>query len=638
MRCKYWFRDGAYLDMDSGYGERVGTPSGETKQSTHERRPRRRKRRLFLAAACLGCLALLAAVSTAWLGVKAATAKDELNFAASLLPQLKDEVLRRDSAAAGKTVETLRVHTAKAREATADPLWRLATALPWVGTNLRAATEVATTADDVATLGAAPLVGVLESLDWKSLTPSEGGIDLGPLASASPAIESASNAVQQSSERLNTIESANLLPQISEPLEQARTQLASLRTGLRTAADFASLAPSMLGTENPRHYLLLVENNAEIRATGGIPGALAVLSVDKGHLTLGPQSSATRLGSFTPPVAMDPEQQDIYSARLGKFMQDANLTPDFPSAAGTAQAMWEREFGHRVDGVISIDPVALGYILEATGPVQLTDPHIVATAGESLPVQLTARNVVQTLLSDVYKEIAQPELQDVYFAGVAKSVFATLASGVGDDKLLVDGVAKGTAERRILLWSSSPEEQGIISRYAVSGSVSGPSVSPAQFGVYFNDGTGAKMDYYVKRSVQLVKECPRDGYEQTTVRITSTNTAPADAATSLPAYVTGGGVFGVPPGSVQTNIVAYGPVQSNVETAKLDGQKTEFAPHLHSSRPVGVLAIRLAPGESKTVDFTFGKIVQHTEPNVVVTPTVYDVKDVTLPTETAVCD
>ena len=145
------------------------------------------------------------------------------------------------------------------------------------------------------------------------------------------------------------------------------------------------------------------------------------------------------------------------------------------------------------------------------------------------------------------------------------------------------------------------------------------------------------MDFYVTRTVQLIKECPLNGYEQTTIRVTSTNTAPSDAATSLPPYVTGDGNFGVPPGSVETNVVAYGPVQAHIETAKLDGQNTGFAPHLHSNRPVGVLAIRLAPGESRTVDFIFGKIVQHTEPNVVVTPGVQNVKDVLQPTKDPQC-
>ncbi|MDQ0767971.1 hypothetical protein QF031_000720 [Pseudarthrobacter defluvii] len=245
--------------------------------------------------------------------------------------------------------------------------------------------------------------------------------------------------------------------------------------------------------------------------------------------------------------------------------------------------------------------------------------------------------MTSTLLSDVYAKIPQPKLQDAYFAGVAKEVFAALSGGKGDAKGLIAGITRGAEEGRVLVWSGDVAEQSVIAKYMVSGSVSGPSVSPAQFGVYFNDGTGAKMDFYMRRTVQLIKECPADGYEQTTVRITSTNTAPADAGASLPSYVTGGGVFGVAPGSVQTNIIAYGPVQANVESATVDGQKTPFAPYSHANRPVGIVAQQLGPGDSKTVEFTFGKIVQHTEPNVVVTPTVQQVKDVILPTENASC-
>ncbi|KRE92045.1 hypothetical protein ASG86_01470 [Arthrobacter sp. Soil764] len=394
----------------------------------------------------------------------------------------------------------------------------------------------------------------------------------------------------------------------------------------------------MMGNSGRREYLLMIQNNAEVRATGGIPGALAVLTIDGGRLSLGNQTSATELGVISPPVVIGGEQQQIYSARLGKFMQDVNLTPDFPTAASTARAMWERKTGQLLDGVISIDPVGLSYILRSTGPVSVTGPELAAVKGSGLPTELTGDNVVSTLLSDAYAKIQQPKLQDAYFSGVAQEVFAALSSGKGEAKGLITGITRGTEEGRVLVWSANSDEQSVLGKYTLSGSVSGVSVSPAEFGIYLNDGTGAKMDYYVKRTVQLVKDCPVDGYEQTTVRVTSTNTAPANAATSLPSYVTGAGAFGVPPGTVQTNIVAYGPVQANIESAALEGQKIAFAPYLHSNRPVGVVSQQLAPGETKTLEFTFGKIVQHTEPNVVVTPTVQSVKDVVLPNVNASCD
>ncbi|WP_353712943.1 DUF4012 domain-containing protein [Arthrobacter sp. K5] len=582
-------------------------------------------------------LVVLALAGAAWLGLKAAAISEDLNAANQLVPKLRDDVLADDARAAAITVAELQEHTSRARDAASDPIWTVAGAIPWLGANFQATSEIAVSADDVAKLGAAPLVSIFKTLDWKSLLPSEKGLDLKPLSAAQPKISSAAQAVRQSSDRLNGIDADTLMPQISTPLIRAREQLSSLRDGLDSAADAASVLPAMMGEESSRRYLLLIQNNAETRATGGIPGALAVLNIDKGKLSLDSQTSATAMGAFDPVISVDPEQKSIFSARLGKFMQDVNLTPDFPTAAQTAQTMWKTETGEQLNGVLSIDPIALSYILDATGPVRVDNPHLQGFSRGSLPAELTSKNVVPTLLSDVYSEISEPELQDVYFAGVAQEVFAKLSAGNGDTKKLIDGLSRGASEGRVLLWSSSAEEEAVISEYPLGGSISGAGISPAQFGVYFNDGTGAKMDYHVKRTVQLIEQCPVSGYAEVKVRITSTNTAPKDAATLLPEYVTGGGTFGVPAGSVQTNVIAYGPVQSNVETAFVAGKKTGFASHRHGGRPVGSVTVRLAPGQTSTVDFTFGKIVQHTEPKLSVTPTVQELKELVLDTIPAQC-
>ncbi|MEV7572207.1 DUF4012 domain-containing protein [Pseudarthrobacter sp. NPDC089323] len=578
---------------------------------------------------------VLIAASAAWLQNRAGVIRDELAAATDLMSQLKDDVASKDALAASSATGELRAHTAAAREAANDPLWTLATAIPGIGANFGAISEVTRSAEDVAVLGISPLVDIFSTLKWEKLVPGSSGADLEAIQEAAPRIASAAHAVRESTNRLNAISVEGLLPQVSEPLIEAREELAATVGPLDAAASTTSLVPAMMGSDAPRNYLLMIQNNAEVRSSGGIPGALAVLTLEGGKMSLTAQSSAADVGSMSPTLAVDPEQKQIYTARLGKYMQDVNLTPDFPTAASTAQAMWERKTGQRVQGVLSIDPVVLSYLLSATGPISLNDSEL--AAGVGLPPELTSENVVSTLLSDAYVKIKRPEDQDKYFAGVAREIFASLSEGRGDALKLVDGIVKGVGEGRVLVWSDSSSEQAILAKYPIGGSITGPSVAPAQFGVYFNDGTGAKMDYYVKRTVQLLGTCSKDGYAQTVVRVISTNTAPPDAATTLPAYVTGGGVFGVPPGTVQTNLVAYGPAQAHVETADVDGQKTNFAPHKHGDRPVAVLAMRLAPGETKSVDFTFDKIVQHTEPNLVVTPTLQPVNEVILPSKTATC-
>ncbi|MDE8585930.1 DUF4012 domain-containing protein [Arthrobacter sp. NQ4] len=615
-------------------------PNVEPKRTVDYRRRTKRPGRRQRAKITIWIITGIFGVCLCWLAWLVSTAlqiKSELSAAAALIPTLEVDVTSTQQGDAALTAERIRDRTSAAKDMADLPLWTLASAIPVLGNNFSAISEVSRSADDVASLGLIPLVKVYTSLNWDHLMPSNAGMDLGPLADASPTVSAASNAVKLSSNRLNQIDDSSLLPQIVEPLQATRSELREVSGKLDVAADMSRLAPPMLGGTASRNYLLMIQNNAESRASGGIPGALAVLTFNNGHMSLSAQSSAADVGVMTPSLSVDPQQEQIYSKRLGKYMQDVNLTPDFPTAAATAQAMWEKKTGQRVDGVMSIDPVVLGYILQSTGPVSVTGPEREAISAAGLPTELTGSNVVPTLLSDVYAKIQQPKLQDAYFAGVAKEVFSALSSGKGEAKGLIAGLTRGTEEGRVLVWSDDSTEQSVIAKYAVSGAVSGPSISPAQFGVYFNDGTGAKMDYYVKRTVQLVKECPVDGYEQLTVRVVSTNTAPADASSSLPAYVTGSGAFGVPPGSVQTNVVAYGPVQSDIESAKEDGQRTEFAAHQHANRPVGVISQRLAPGQSKTVEFSFGKIVQHTEPNVLVTPSIQPVKDVTLPTEISPC-
>ncbi len=67
-----------------------------------------------------------------------------------------------------------------------------------------------------------------------------------------------------------------------------------MQTKLHEAASLSSkasyavrLLPTMLGMEGKRDYLVLFQNNAEIRATGGIPGAFATMSANHGTHLLG---------------------------------------------------------------------------------------------------------------------------------------------------------------------------------------------------------------------------------------------------------------------------------------------------------------------------------------------------------------
>ncbi|MFJ6303408.1 DUF4012 domain-containing protein [Pseudarthrobacter oxydans] len=599
----------------------------------HKPRAGQLKRKLIVFALVVGLLLLSFAL---WSAFRVVEVRGHLTSAASLVSQMKVQIVNGNIADSRNLLQQVKNHTHAARLAVNDPVWQLSRTLPLVGPNFKAVSELALTADSVTTETAAPLLDTIDMLSSGQLTLEDGRISLPALSDAATNIVTAAATVDGATSRLEELDKSELLAQISDPLNEVTQMLRAVHGPLTDAAKLSEPLPGMLGADEPRKYLLLIQNNAELRATGGLSGALAIIRVDKGKMELTDQTTATALGRFVPPVVVDPEQERIYSQKLGTQISGVNLTPDFPTAAKTAKTMWETRYDTAIDGVIGLDPIVLSHILKSTGPLRLDSTPSTPSHG-SLPTTLTADNVTRILLADTYTSLGYAE-QDVFFANAAKQVFEAVTSGKASGMQLFQAVAQSSEENRLRVWSSREPEQRVLSSTRIGGSiVSGPDASPGSFGVFFNDGTGSKMDYYVRHTVQLVHQCPVDGYEQTAVRVTITNVAPADAATSLPAGVTGGGAYGVPPGVVQTNVVAYGPPEAYVEAATLDGSKSDFAPFFHGNRPVGVVSVRVAPGESRSIELTFGKISQQAQSRVVVTPTVQDVNDVILPPVTVDC-
>lgn len=140
----------------------------------------------------------------------------------------------------------------------------------------------------------------------------------------------------------------------------------------------------------------------------------------------------------------------------------------------------------------------------------------------------------------------------------------------------------------------------------LSGVMPADNSETTQIGVFLNDATGAKMNYYTKLETTLAAAtCREDGRPSYRVTATWTNEAPADAASVLPEYVTGGGAFGVEPGSVKTRIVVYGPVGALIAGGTVNGENQPSQPTYENNRPALQFETLLKPGESAVVQVDF---------------------------------
>jgi hypothetical protein len=214
---------------------------------------------------------------------------------------------------------------------------------------------------------------------------------------------------------------------------------------------------------------------------------------------------------------------------------------------------------------------------------------------------LSGDDAVQTLLNTVYLDRPDSAEQDAYFADAAAAVFAAMVSGQGSAGDVIEALAEAARQGRLLVWSADEREQERLSGTVLSGELRGTDGDSPVIGVYLNDGTEAKMGYYLDLGVSAqATQCRADGSQVVAVRITLTSTAPADAA-GLPPYVVGlGGA--VTAGDIRTNVMIYMPDGGGFSAVRVNS----FADGLHSQQhdglAVGARTFTLKPGESGTVD------------------------------------
>jgi hypothetical protein len=558
-----------------------------------ERHARGRRRRGRWVGWGLLAIVVLALVAVGLLVRDALTARDALTRAMDEVPTAEEALRAGDLETADATLDRVQPLTSTARASTDGPLWWLAAHLPLVGQDVQAFSAAAATVDDLAATVLPSLAEVLAVVDGDAVALAGGGVDLAPLEQAAPLTASAAAAFDEIDARHAAVDRDALHAEIAEPYDRLTAATDELRPLVRTAERVTALGPAMLGADGPRRYLVLALNSAELRATGGIPGALAVVAVDGGRVTLERQASTADVPPVDEPVLpLDPGTEQLFSDRLGRFVQDTTLTPDFPTTASLAAAMWEQSQGQTVDGVVATDPVALSYLLEATGPLDVDGTAV------------DAGNVVQVLLADAYARYEAGAETDAFFASVAATVLGTVLAGGADPGTATEVLDRAASEHRLLLWSARTDEQERLAGTVVAGDIDTAERAAGTVGVFFNDGTGGKMSYFLDSSVELAAStCTDDGRVDTfTVRLTST--APADAATRLPWYVTGGGVAGVEPGVTRTFVVLYPPRGGRVTDVRVDDAPASGQPGTVADRSAQSVVVDLAPGQEATLTFS----------------------------------
>lgn len=153
-----------------------------------------------------------------------------------------------------------------------------------------------------------------------------------------------------------------------------------LRKYFLSAQQLTYVLPEILGDGGgKRQYLVLLQNNAELRPTGGFIGSFAIITVENGKFidfrVEDVYEADGQLNGYVAP----PKEITQYLGEAQWFLRDVNWSPDFPTVA--AQAAWflDKELGIKPDGVIGINLAVVQKLLDVTGPVNLVDYNEIIT-------------------------------------------------------------------------------------------------------------------------------------------------------------------------------------------------------------------------------------------------------------------
>jgi hypothetical protein len=544
------------------------------------------RRRLMLTVG--GVVVVLALAITTWEAFRAVGSIREAEHTADVLT---DDIVHGDVDAARVTLAALDEDTSRAANSTNGPVWWLGAHIPIVGKNVdvvrTAAREIDQVTDDVLP----GIVDVADQVRLETFRPKDGQVDLEAVAEAAPAIARADEVLADANRDIAAFDVEGVIGPLRRPIAQLQRRFATTATAAAAANDATKLIPTMLAADGEkRNYLLLIMNNAEVRSLGGMFGSIAEITARGGKVKMEEQGGIEDvLPLKKSPIELTETERRVLQSTVTTDIRDTGLIPHFPRAAELAAAIVGKRWKERYDGVIAVDPVAMSYMLNALGPVNVGD-------GETI----NSTNAVATLLNGVYvKYPTNVVRQDEIFELAARRIFDSLTGGRGDSVSAIRALVRGVDERRIMVWSRDRTEQKRIQSGFLSGSLETGSGRP-QVGVFVNDGAGSKMEFYLTMGTRVRSERCFDNESQE-LRVTTTlrNNAPANAG-QLSISVTGLGTL-ITRGHMMLPTLIIGPRGGTIVSMTVDGKPAPNGGAKYLGRPVATVARQLPPGGSTII-------------------------------------
>jgi hypothetical protein len=409
------------------------------------------------------------------------------------------------------------------------PLTRFLGWVPRVGGDLRAAPALldvalgVTEAGTIAFDGVEPLLALVEEEEVEG---EPLALVLQTLSDARPDLESAQARLATALAQRAKIDDATLSAYTADLLDRFDRYLPLVET----AFSGARLLPDLLGASGQRTYLVMAQNDDELRATGGFISAVGTLTLDGGKIGEIAFEDSYTVDDFSHPYPFAPEPFWRYMHIQPWAFRDANWSPDFGTAAQKAIELYQISRDLDVDGVIVVDQYAMQKVVTALEPLQV----------EGWPETVTGDNVISLIrLAWALGEVEKGEEVSGHWWRQRKSFMGDLIGAVRDkvegSPGEVNWVALGRAalqaldERHVLVWlADAGPAADLLAERGWDGAIR-PADGDYLMVVDTNMGFN-KVNAHAQTHLNYHVKVAADGTAQATLTVRHVNPSSGDAA------------------------------------------------------------------------------------------------------------
>jgi len=497
-------------------------------------------------------------------------------------------------------------------------LWTAASFIPVYGSDVKAVRSLVGIVASLTGDALVPLCDAMAGVSFDTLVVTSGDsvtFDMVALQNLIGVVSAVMPTLRTNVDEFNKIGDLHI-EQLDTAVTQVRDILGPYLDKLDFVDAFLDAAPRLLGAQGSRTYMVVAQNNTEIRSTGGFPGSVGFVTAQNGTLTLGGFASMYDYMPRDPGIYLELSDDELalFGDGISYYAGVMNSVPHFPRACDLWSQILECSSGIAVDGVVAVDPVFLQNLVGLFGSITMSDGTV-----------LDDTNTASAIMNDAYwRYNTNNAAQDAFFTEAAGKAIDLIMGGISnvDPMALLKVVKKATDTRRLTVWLRDSNEQAVLRLAGCTGELGDDPAEPVT-GIYLSDETWGKMGWWIDASTTTswqpaqgagglfgLSEEEQKAQVGGTVTVTHafTNTLPLDYLDYSNPYVFGYSPARRQDGDIVFRVFLYAPAGGSIQNlsvgaVSLKDHVAEFGEAQHMGLQVFAGTVKVLPGEDVTLTY-----------------------------------